>query len=60
MACTSDIVISQDNNLEHKEMFLLLLESSDQSVMLDSTASQLTIEIRDTNSEKMKLAILQS
>ena len=51
IACTSGITILQDQVLEGAEAFFLSLESSDQGVNLDPIASQLTIEIRDDNSE---------
>ena len=51
MACTGGIMILEDQTLEHREMFLLLLISADHSVNSDPIASQLTIEINDTTSE---------
>ena len=43
-------MILQDTRLEDRETFLLLLESSDSSVNINSTYSQLNISIEDTNS----------
>ena len=49
MACTSSLLLLQDNILEHVENLFLSLGSSDEDVEINPTFSQLTIEIEDAN-----------
>lgn len=56
MACISDVMILQDARLEGLETFVLLLESSDLSVNINS---QLNISIEDNNS-KLTIRALES
>ena len=49
VACTSSLLLLQDNILEHVENLFLSLESSDEDVEINPIFSQLTIEIEDAN-----------
>ena len=57
MACTSGIEILSDQLLESNETFILVLESSDQAISFENVSSQLTIEIRDTNSKWTTMSV---
>ena len=50
-ACSNDVSILQDTLLETVEIFFLSLRSSDQSVILSPTLSQIQITILDDDSE---------
>lgn len=51
MVCSSGVLLVPDTLLEATEAFFLLLESSDPSVILNPTLSELTVLIRDNNSK---------
>ena len=51
VVCVMGVVLVGDSVLENTEMFSLLLESSDESVVIDTLFSQITVEIYDINSK---------
>ena len=53
IVCINAIMLEQDLLLERTESFFLLLESSDESVVIHPDFSRLTVEIEDINSKLM-------